>query len=132
MDYFFPNPKPATLVLLRQAPLGPYLGSFAEELRERGFSVGAGRKMIIIIVQFGRWLRLNRIRVPEITSEHAAKYTRYLVRKKRFAARRGDAAVVRHFLDLLRRKGAIAKEVVPLLSRAWTFRLTGRASPFPR
>jgi integrase/recombinase XerD len=118
MKYFFPNPKPETSALLRQGPLRPYLKLFAKALKGQGFSAGAGNKMILLIVAFGQWLKLNGIRVPEITSEHAARYKRYLIRQKRFSVNRGDGAVLRHFLDLLRREGVIKKEVVPSKSRA--------------
>jgi len=116
MMQFFHNPKPETLRRLRQGPFKKYLNSFARELRGQGYSIDSGRRQILLIVVFGQWLKENGIAVAQITSKHVVKFKRSLVRQQQL--RKGHAATLNRFLDLLRRKGAIAKEVVPLLSRA--------------
>lgn len=115
---FFHNPKPKTLMRLRNSRFTRHLYTFAKELRDQGYSVDSGRRQILLIADFGQWLKLHGIKVSKITSKHATTYMRYLVRRQRFSIRRGDAATLERFIDLLRRKEVISKEVVAPISRA--------------
>jgi integrase/recombinase XerD len=118
MKHFFKNPKPETLVRLRQGPLRHYLRLFARELSDQHFSISAGCRQIMFIADFSQWLKVNGIRSREITSEHPAKFREYLLCTQRRLPVKDGAATLRRFLDLLRREAVIPKEMVPPMSLA--------------
>ena len=116
MMQFFHKPKPKTLMRLRNGPFTRHLYSYARELRDQGYSVASGRRQLLLVADFGQWLKQNGIRVAQIKLKHLVKFKKYHARKQPIM--KEHAAVLRRFLDLLRRKGAIPKEVVPSMSRA--------------
>lgn len=115
MMQFFHKPKPKTLMRLRNSPFTRHLYSYARELRDQGYSVASGRRQLLLVADFGHWLKQNGIRVAQIKSKHLAKFKKYQARKQPIM--KEHAAVLRRFLDLLRRKGAIPTEAVPSMSR---------------
>lgn len=108
MEQFFNDPQ--TLIRLRQGPLAPYLDSFAKLLRDEGYATLSARDYLPIIADFSRWLKLNRVAVHQITSEHTGKYMQYRDRKQ-YAKRRGTVSTLRRLLNFLRHAGVIANEV---------------------
>ena len=108
MEQFFKNPR--DLMRLRQGPLAPYMASFAKHLSDQGYAVDSGRTYIKLISDFSRWLKQNHVEARETNTEHTRKFLRYRTRRKLLG--RGDSAALRRFLDLLRREGVIAEELV--------------------
>jgi site-specific recombinase XerD len=99
-----------TIEALREGPLGKYLDSFAQQLHDQRYNYAVAGLQIRTVGGFGRWIKLNRISVGEISSKHAEKYLRYRWRKlKRTGC---DVAALRNFIDFLRRKRVIAEEMV--------------------
>jgi len=97
-----------TIEALRKGPLGKYLDSFAQQLHDQRYNYAVAGLQIRTVGGFGRWIKLNRISVAEISSKHAEKYLRY--RWRRFKQTGCDVSSLKHFISFLQREGAIAEE----------------------
>jgi integrase/recombinase XerD len=110
MNHLFSDPH--ALNRLRQKPLGPYLDSFAELLREQGYTRSSARLQIQMVAAFNEWLQKEDIGAQELTSEHFRKYLRYRDRR-RLSNRSAAVSAVRRLLEFLCHKDVIGKEIAP-------------------
>jgi integrase/recombinase XerD len=78
MNHFFRRPK--TLAQFREAPLGPYLDSYAERLHAEEYSRLSARQHIRSVAQLSSWLKERGIKTPEVTRQHVELYPRSRVR----------------------------------------------------
>jgi len=118
MEQFFNSPL--TLMRLTDGPFAPYLASLAKQLIEQGYDLKSARMHIQVLSEFGRWLKRKQITVREINTEHTKMFLQYRARRKCLG--KSDAAALRNFLNLLRREGIIAEELlsVPTLAERYT------------
>lgn len=108
MEHLFRDPR--ALNRLREKPLGPYLDSFAELLREQGYTRSSARLQIQMVAAFNAWLKTHDIAATELTSEHFRKYMRYRDRHQ-LSKRSAAVSAVRRLLEFLCHKAVIAKEM---------------------
>ena len=97
-----------TMSSLRQGPFGLHLDAFAQRLCDQGYSYAVGGLHIRLIDNFGRWLKLKRVSVKEISSKHVERYVR--CRRRRRQPNGCDASALKHFIKFLQEKGVIAEE----------------------
>ena len=57
-------------------PLGPYIDSYAAEMRGEGYARQTREVQIRLVADFGRWLAKRGIQAQEITSELFPPYLR--------------------------------------------------------
>ncbi|MEW5980450.1 MAG: site-specific integrase [Acidobacteriota bacterium] len=79
MNHFFRRPK--TLAQFREAPLGPYLDSYAERLHTEEYSRGSARQLIRSVAQLSVWLRERGIDAQKVTRQHVELYPRSRIRE---------------------------------------------------
>ena len=80
MDLFFPNPRIHRR--MHDGPLGPYMDSYAAEVRAQGYARYSAILRIRLIADFSRWLAKRRINAHEITAEHLPTYLRSRARQR--------------------------------------------------
>jgi integrase/recombinase XerD len=93
-----------------EGPLAAHIGSFARWSSEQGYSLCTLHRRVLVTAQFSRWLGQKRVRLRRISLHHAKQYLRS--RRRRSHINRGDAATLRHLIELLRREGVIPSEEV--------------------
>jgi integrase/recombinase XerD len=93
-----------------EGPLATQIAAFARWARAEGYARQSRHRQVLLAACFSRWLGQKAITARRISSEHPARYLRS--RARRVHVRRGDAAALRQFLDLLRRQGVIPAEKV--------------------
>jgi len=103
MDQFFKDSQ--TRVRLREGPLGPYIDSYAAEMRGEGYAQQTAELQIRLVADFSRWLARCRITAQEITAEHFQPYLRARAQRRRPA--RSDLATLRRLSKLLLRQGVV-------------------------
>jgi len=96
--------------------LGPYIDSYAAEIREEGYAQQTSELQIRLVVDFGRWLAKRRIMTQEIAAELFQPYLR--ARARRRHPTRSDSAALQRLLDLLVRQGVVSAPVSPAATPA--------------
>jgi len=91
-----------------EGPLAAHIGSFARWGSEQGYSLCTLHRQVLLSAQFSGWLGQKRVRLRSISSRHTERYLRS--RSRRVQINRGDAATLKHLIELLRREGVIAEE----------------------
>lgn len=97
-----------------EGPLVPYLDSFAMALGAEGFKRHLLGRQIRVVSYFSRWLQSKNIAVEAVTDDHARLFLGDLV--QRSIVRQGGAAVLRRFIDFLRRQEICAQREEPSLT----------------
>lgn len=100
--------KQVVLARVPEGPLAAHISSFAKSVREQGYAKSSIHRKVLLAACFSRWLKQRRVRMPSITSDHAARYLQY--RGQRVRLHPGDAAALRHLIEFLRREGVIPAE----------------------
>jgi integrase/recombinase XerD len=93
-----------------EGPLSANVAGFAKWARDEGYAPPSRWRKVFLAAGFSRWLGQQAVRVRRISSEHVARYLRSHVGPMQI--RRGDAATLRQFIDLLRRQGVVPPEKV--------------------
>jgi site-specific recombinase XerD len=94
-----------------EGPLSANVAGFAKWARDEGYAPPSRWQKVFLAAGFSRWLGQQAVSVRRISSEHVARYRRSHV--GRMQIRRGDAASLRQFIDLLRRQGVVPPEKIP-------------------
>ena len=84
------------------------IGSFARWGSEQGYRLCTLHRQVLLAAQFSRWLGQKRVRLRSISSQHTERYLRS--RGRRVQINRGDAAALKHLIELVRREGVIPAE----------------------
>jgi integrase/recombinase XerD len=106
MKYFI-NDKLA----LSRPPEGPVAGHiipFAEWLVGRGYGLVSLRNQVLMADGFSRWLQQKGVGLSDVGAEDPERYLLDRVRDRR--PKLGDSAALRHLLDFLRSRNAVAEE----------------------
>ena len=98
----------------RAGPLGGYVERFAAWLRERQYARVTARDKIRVVTDLSLWLQRRGLSVQCLDERSVARFLRN--RGRRDFVRRGEAAVLTLFLDLLRDAGAICRPVCSALA----------------
>lgn len=114
METYFTNPE--TCVRLHEGPLGPYLDSYAAEIRAEGYTDHAAKLQIRLVADFSQWLAKHRICAQEITPDQVRPYLSARARYRR--PHRRDPATLKRLLNLLRRQGLIPEPSLPAATPA--------------
>jgi site-specific recombinase XerD len=93
-----------------EGPLSANVAGFAKWARDEGYASPSRWRKVFLAAGFSRWLGQQAVSVRRISSEHVARYLRSHV--GRMQIRRGDAATLRQFIDLLRRQGVVPPEKI--------------------
>jgi integrase/recombinase XerD len=99
-----------TISALRRGPLGEYLDLYAQQLHNNRYRYAVAGYHIRLVGGFSRWLKLNRISVGQLSSEHRQKYLQYRWRTLKRAG--CDISSLELFVQFLQQKGVIADETV--------------------
>jgi integrase/recombinase XerD len=103
MERFFKDPH--TLQYKRQGPLGPYINEFARQLSEQSYSRQYACRQLQLVAELSHWLQQRDLAVRDLT---VAKVENFLRNRARPGLiRPGDAASLKAFFELLRRKGLV-------------------------
>jgi len=89
----------------QDGPLGPFIDSYAAEMRGERYSQQTSEKQIRVVADFGRWLGKRGIRAQEITTELFQPYVR--AQRRRRLPTGNEAPALRRLLDLLIRTGVV-------------------------
>ena len=100
----------------QDGPLGPYIDSYAAEMRGEGYAQQTSEVQIRLVADFGRWLAKRGIQAQEITAELFPPYLRARARRRR--PTRNDLSALQRLLDLLVRQGVVAAPVSPAATPA--------------
>jgi integrase/recombinase XerD len=93
-----------------EGPLSANVAGFAKWARDEGYASPSRWRQVFLAAGFSHWLGQQAVSVRRISSEHVARYLRSHV--GRMQIRRGDAATLRQFIDLLRRQGVVPPEKI--------------------
>jgi integrase/recombinase XerD len=93
-----------------EGPLSASVAGFAKWARDEGYAPTSRWRKVFLAAGFSRWLGQQAVRVRRISSEHVARYLRSHVGPMQI--RRGDAATLRQFIDLLRGQGVVPPEKI--------------------
>lgn len=107
MECFFKNPH--IVSFRREGPLGQYLDEFAQQLSEQGYSRLYGRRQLQLAAELSCWLRKKNLAVADLRVADLEDYLKHRARLVR--VRRGDAANLKAFYELLRQKGLVRERV---------------------
>lgn len=100
----------------QNGPLGPFVDSYAAEMRDKGYARQTREVQIRLVADFGRWLARRQIQAEEITAELFQPYLRSRARRRR--PTRNDLSALRRLLDLLVQQGVVSASVPPLATPA--------------
>jgi integrase/recombinase XerD len=100
----------------QEGPLGPYIESFAAEMRDERYAQHTSELEVRLVIDFGRWLANRGIQAQEITAELFKPYLRS--RRQRRVPTGSDLSALRRLLDLLIRKGVVPEPVAPAATAA--------------
>jgi len=107
MKLFFTDVK--AVEGMEEGPLGPYIVSYAEQLRAEGYARQSACLQLRLVSDFSRWLGQKGVPANEVVAQHTVDYLRY--RKRRgYRPRRGAPAALARLLKLLREQGVIAQQ----------------------
>ena len=95
-----------------EGPLAAHITAFAKWVSEQGYGRCSRCRQVLVAARFSQWLGQHAVSVHSVSSEHQARYLRS--RPRHVQIRSGDAAALRHFMDFLRRQGAVPVEKIPL------------------
>ncbi len=95
----------------QDGPLGPYIDSYAAQMRNEGYAQQTSELQTRVVVDFGRWLAKRQIQTREITAELFQPYLRARARRRR--PTRGDVSALQRLLNLLVRQGVIPEPTLP-------------------
>jgi site-specific recombinase XerD len=98
---------PSTIERLRQEPLGEHLDAYARFVAEQGYAANSIRSQIVVIADFGRWLRQKHIDVSSLDSGITDRFLKIFRRPD--AVRHGEARALDRFLLLLRQRGVVKR-----------------------
>lgn len=101
--------RPRAIARFMRAPLGPYMGSFADEMRARGHTHAVVRVQLCFVARLNRWLERHRLRVDELDETRLEEFLRSKYRKRGL----GIPKTVSSFLEHLRRSGVVAVPAAP-------------------
>lgn len=94
----------------REAPLGPYIEEFSDDLAGLGFALPGIRRAVSAVNRFGRWLRKQHLRLEDVSEETISQF-----RGRRWSSscRHGEASLCR-LLQRLREKGVAPAPVIQI------------------
>lgn len=100
----------------QDSPLGPFIDSYAAEMRGEGYAQQTSEVQIRLVADFGHWLARRRMQAQEITAELFQPYLRARARRRR--PTRNDRSALHRLLDLLVRQEVVAAPVLPVTTPA--------------
>jgi integrase/recombinase XerD len=100
----------------QDGPLGPYIDSYAAEMRGKGYAQQTSEVQIRLVVDFSRWLAKRRIQVGEVTAELFQPYLRTRARRRRPTG--NDLSALHRLLNLLVKEGVVAEPESPAATPA--------------
>ena len=107
MERFFKDPH--TFQYQPQGPLGLYIDEFAQQLSEQSYSRQYACRKLQLVAELSHWLQQRKSSVSDLA---VAKMENFLRNRARPAlVRRGDAAGLKAFFELLLRKGQVTASV---------------------
>jgi len=100
----------------QDGPLGPYIESYAGEMRGQQYAQQTSELQIRLVADFSRWLAKRRIQAREVTAELFRPYLRARARRRRPSG--NDLSALNRLLDLLVRQGVVSTPVSPAATPA--------------
>ena len=108
----------STIERLREGPLGEHLDAYASAVAEQGFAHDSIRQQIVVIADFGRWLKQKHTDVRDLNSNVVEQYLRFRRRQQRI--RRGEPKTLERLLAMLCQKGVVKQHQQPVAHNART------------
>lgn len=90
-----------------EGPVASYIVPFVEWLGDRGYGLVSVRNQVLMAAGFSKWLGQKGIELSDIAGDHPGRYLLDRAQQPKL----GDDAALRHLLDFLRSKNAIADEI---------------------
>ena len=97
MNLIFKDPE--SLHRMREGPLGPYVDSYAADMRQQGYASPTAEAQIRLVAGFSRWLARRQIAPSKVTAEHCQRYLRVRSRQRR--PKSDDHAALKRLLNRL-------------------------------
>lgn len=101
---------PETVSALCAGPLGKYVEGFVEALGSTGYKPASLCDKVLVLAQFGRWLKRRGLGVRDLDERRAGEFLRW--RRRMYQPRRGARITLGQFLNHLRRAGELAPLVL--------------------
>jgi len=98
-------------VCKQDGPLGPYIDSYAAEMRGKCYAQQTSEIQTRLVADFGCWLAKQGIQAQEITAELFQPYLR--ARRRRRRSTGNEVSALQRLLDLLIRNGVVPAAVPP-------------------
>src|SRR2546422_3276375 len=95
----------STIERLRQGPLSKHLDAYATAVAAQGFGRHSIREQIVVIADFSRWLKQNRIDVQALDSKVVDRFLR--LRRRQQRVRKGDPKALERLLAMLHQIGVV-------------------------
>ncbi|OGA43268.1 MAG: hypothetical protein A3G25_12840 [Betaproteobacteria bacterium RIFCSPLOWO2_12_FULL_63_13] len=111
-DRFFSSPH--TIRRLHEGPLGGYIDDYAQRLQQQGYSRQFSRDQIRSVADLSHWLQRKRLGIDGIDPPRLVRYLRY--RKRQGRSQHCDSLALDKLLGLLRERGIVEDEAVPIIS----------------
>lgn len=92
-------------------PLRPHLESFAQLLREQGYSQPVGRQKIRLLAELSQWLERKRIDLAALDEGCIGTFLR--ARRQRLGRQRADRSTLAMFLQHLRQANVVPAQILP-------------------
>lgn len=61
-----------TIRRMQEGPFGAYVGAFAQQMIDEGYTRTSARYALQLVADLGRWFIRRRTPVPQVTAEHVA------------------------------------------------------------
>jgi|KBSMisStandDraft_5_1062788.scaffolds.fasta_scaffold210365_2 site-specific recombinase XerD len=96
--------QPLDLPNAQLCPLAKYLNAYTTLIRERGYSLASVQDQVQLIRRFSRWLQRTHRKIYALDETMVQRFLRS--HRRACCIRRGDAAALYRFLEMLRERGA--------------------------
>jgi site-specific recombinase XerD len=100
LEFYFQDPD--TIQRIRKGPVGPYIDSFADELKRAGYSWQSAQQHVLFAEAFGAWLKFSRAEVSRVTVHHIDKYVCYRERHQQRTKGAGLLTALRRIVKIIR------------------------------
>ncbi len=100
LEFYFQDPD--TIKRIRKGLFGPYIDSFADELKIVGYSWQSAQQHILFAEGFGIWLKYSRVDVDRVTLQHIDQYVRYRERHQQRTKGTGILTALKRIVKIVR------------------------------
>lgn len=99
LEFYFQDTD--TIRRLRRGQFGPFMDTYASELKEASYSYQSAQQHLRLVEGFGKWLKYSRIDIKQATSQHIEKYIAYRNRNQQRTKFTGILTALKRILRIV-------------------------------